>query len=402
MNELIKDYLETRIKPKSQETYKAFLNKFFKNLGLKPEDFIKKDTKEITDIIQKFINKESEKISPKYIYGIKEAVIGFLRFKEIYLNPNQIHDIKTQLRRTSSITYKETPSKQQLKEILQHGETKARAMFLMLASSGMRINELLHLTPENIDIENNPTKIIIPAKLTKAKKPRVTFISNEATEILKAWLKEKDQYLQNASNKYSTDKLKRNKPTNDNRIFPMGYENARIIWERLLKQSGYNKKDNGRYIFRIHSLRSYFIQRMMTKNIQQGIIDLLAGHKSEYSIAYHKFPPSAKDLATHYLNAMQELEVFETTPDLTEINEKIERLEKENKELKETVHEAIQDNIEQRLNLELTSTIIAHLTKNLNQKDRAVLLNKISKKIPHKKIISNVFEELEKEINESD
>lgn len=62
---------------------------------------------------------------------------------------------------------------------------RTRAAVLLAATSGIRAEELYRLKAENIDLENRTIRI--PAEITKDYEERVTFISIEAQEALKAF-----------------------------------------------------------------------------------------------------------------------------------------------------------------------------------------------------------------------
>jgi integrase len=68
-----------------------------------------------------------------------------------------------------------------IRTILQHLDTKGRVLVLVLASSGMRINEALTVTLDEIDFKSKPTVITIWGENSKTGDNRITFISSEAT-----------------------------------------------------------------------------------------------------------------------------------------------------------------------------------------------------------------------------
>jgi len=350
MTNKLNEYIEKRLADNTQGTYKSYLDRYFKEIEQTPDKYIKKDIKEIeNDLITFLRNEKQKKTPPKTIHVIKSAVTGFLTYNNIELQPKTKDQIKYLLKGTSTLTLKETPTPEQLREILQHGETKARALFLMSSSSGMRIGEILSLTPDNINFGHSPTKIMISGKHTKTGTSRTTFISDEATETLKAWMKERSDWLHKKATakpkhiiynrKSTTIKL-----TDENRIFPMGYTNARTIWERLITKSGYNQKDpdTDRYKYTIHSLRAYFKSRMLIKGINPKIIDLFAGHRTQLDIAYYNL--NQEELIKQYLSAMPELQVFGDQQITIELREKLEETELNKEEMKKEMKRLLFEN----------------------------------------------------------
>lgn len=349
MNKL-DEYIENRLIGRTQSTYKAYLERYFKAINQNPDDYIKQNIEQIeTTLISYLRNEKQNKTPPKTIHVIKSAIIGYLTYNNIELQPKTKDQIKYLLKGSETLTLKETPTPEQLKEILQHGDTKSRAIFLVASSSGMRISEILSLTPENIDLDHIPTKIMISGKHTKTGSSRTTFISNEATATLKAWLKERNNWLEKkatAKPKHIIYNRKSTvvKLTDENRIFPMGYTNARTIWERLITKSGYNQKDpdTNRYKYTIHSLRAYFKSRLLAKGINPKIIDLFAGHRTQLDRAYYNLHET--ELIETYLSAMPELQVFGESTDTTELEEKLKGTELDKEEQEKTIINLLREN----------------------------------------------------------
>ncbi|MEM2027605.1 MAG: site-specific integrase [Candidatus Bathyarchaeia archaeon] len=80
------------------------------------------------------------------------------------------------------------PSNAELRQILNHMDAKGRSLFLVLASSGMRIGEALKLMVEDVDLASEPPRINIRGEYTKTGNPRIAFISSEAKETIQEWL----------------------------------------------------------------------------------------------------------------------------------------------------------------------------------------------------------------------
>ena len=76
-----------------------------------------------------------------------------------------------------------------IRTILQHLDVKGRALVLVLASSGMRINEALTITLDDVDLKSKPSVITIRGENTKNGDNRITFLSSEATQAVNEWLK---------------------------------------------------------------------------------------------------------------------------------------------------------------------------------------------------------------------
>ncbi|GAJ20418.1 unnamed protein product, partial [marine sediment metagenome] len=103
----------------------------------------------------------------------------------------------------SGAVSKETPIKADiLKKILIHADAKGKSMFLIMASGGLRIGELVNLKMEDVDFKSKPTKLTIRYRglnTVKTKTSRIAFISDETTVALKEWLRIRTASLITAS-----------------------------------------------------------------------------------------------------------------------------------------------------------------------------------------------------------
>ena len=96
------------------------------------------------------------------------------------------------------------------------------------------------LTLNMIDLEHDPPKITLPAKITKTKRKRITFISNEAKDLVLEWLTYRIEYSKRASkrcNHYRFD-------PNDKRLFPFTYSNFSKIWTNAVTKAGLGDRDS--------------------------------------------------------------------------------------------------------------------------------------------------------------
>jgi len=242
-------------------------------------------------------------------------------------------------------------NKDSIKEILSHGNACSRAMFLILASSGRRIGEVLALTPDDINISTSPATInirkTVDRKTTKTKQKTLCFISDEARESYISWMKERDEYLRIAVTRGNHEK-----DPNDKRVFPMSYHNALIIWNNLLMKADiveiekYTDKWTGKQNRRIkkdkkgertlqhpHCLRKFF--RSYLGDADLG--EYLMGHGTMLTRAYRQMTP--EDLGQRYQKLMPNVTIFGHAPDLTGINESLKEKDDEIQKLKQEMHE---------------------------------------------------------------
>jgi integrase/FtsZ-binding cell division protein ZapB len=189
---------------------------------------------------------------------------------------------------------------------LREMDVRGRALVLMLASSGAQLNEALSLTVSDIDLESNPVKITIRAANSKDKQTRYSFISQEAAQCMRAWLKKREDYLKTATTRNkglirigkSSEKV-----TDTDLLFPFSDNAANSMWETALKASGQFSLDSttGRNQYRIHSFRKFFISQLSMAG-QKVLAEHLAGHLGYLDASYRQV--SSEQAGAEYLKVM--------------------------------------------------------------------------------------------------
>jgi len=371
----------------TQYTYKSQLKKYFEFLKVSPDDYInnRKTDKEYKDDIfdyAVFLRKAGK--SPNAQSGAVFCVKVFLRRNDIELNNgfwddlfNSAVDVK------NNIIVDHVPTQKELKQILQHAELKGRALFLMMASSGLRINEAVNLTFDDVDLTRNPAKIIVPFGMAKTSKRRTTFMSNEARNAVIQWCVNKskhqddngityemtprDFYIRTAISKCN---IPNRKPVNDNRIFPFSSVNARRIWNRLIRDAGLNDKDKNSschdyHKIHPHCLRKFFRTQLSTE-IPVDVIESMMGHESLHG--YRQLSDAV--LAEQYEQGVHKLLAFEfqaepselvkqQEQEITRLQEEVARMNDALKEITDKMGHQYEQEAEaiKQYNAEMTKTI---------------------------------------------
>jgi integrase len=199
--------------------------------------------------------------------------------------------------RNYTVSVDRAPTKGELKKLFMHASLKAKVILTMLVSSGMRIGELASLRVGDIDFNSRPTKITIRAQETKQKKAHITFISSEATALLKEYLGEKinqkDQYLfEPGKNGRPRDAL------------------YAILW-RLFKKADLREKmspESRRYAIHPHSFRKYFFTQCLAAGIERGLVEAWMGHKYGLDESYLRVPE--EEQGKFYLKAEPRLTIM--------------------------------------------------------------------------------------------
>lgn len=351
----IDEFLEGYNKKNTLLSYKQRLEHYFNALQTDPMTYFK-EKRDYDSDIRKFL----EYVEHRAPVSIKMDINTVKMFlDENGVNLSKVLSkktkklIKQKTKRARPITQDIVSSPEELKQILQYGTLKDRALFLFLSSSGVRIDEALQLTFDDIKLDKSPARIYISATITKTDESRFTFISDEAKDCLIEWKKHRPKYLHQACNKSIKEKWE-----NDPKVFPYSYPTACRMWHRLLKQSGFIEMDKRTHRYRrhIHTLRKYF-RIYLAPNATSDVAELLLGHQDTLGNVYRDKYPETK-LADMYKRAMPDISVFEATPDLAEHTKEINKLKADNQRLKDEIAEIKAELLERRVEkLEITNGI---------------------------------------------
>jgi integrase len=124
---------------------------------------------------------------------IKQRVVivkSFFEYCDIDVSPRKFK-IKVRLPRAVKRN-KEAISKEDVIEILnQCTDIRLKIYVMLLASTGMRAVEALHIHVKDIDCDNKPARISVRGENTKTKTDRTVFLTEGTANQLGSWLKYK-------------------------------------------------------------------------------------------------------------------------------------------------------------------------------------------------------------------
>jgi integrase/recombinase XerD len=168
-------------------------------------------------------------------------------------------------------------------------DLRDRAMLLVLLRTGMRIGELLTTTVNEVLIEDR--KILI-YEAHKNRVGRVVYLSDDARDALKAWLRKRDprkEYLFYAQGRKT-----------------MCYTTARTIFYRYLLKAGLAHKG-----YSLHSLRHTFATELLNAGMRLECLQVLLGHTSlQMTRRYARLTDKTRE--REYFNAMAIIEKEQT------------------------------------------------------------------------------------------
>ncbi len=262
------------------------------------------------------------------------AVKEFMACSGYELNHREVKNIHRRIPTGYSQTEERELDPDTLRMILQHCDLRGRALFLVLVSSGMRVGEVIQITLDDIDLERKPARINIRASYTKTREARVTFMSDEAVQAVRAWLQIRNSHMESSAGRNAglvAHGLSTEKKLNDTRLFPYNYTTVNKAWTNAITSANLFSKDltTGRMQLHVHQLRKFFRTMAATK-IPVDIVEAILGHSAYLSRAYRK--NTRDQLADYYLKAEPSITVFSTED--PETRQRVSSLEEENRQLK--------------------------------------------------------------------
>jgi len=225
------------------------------------------------DVLQLFISNLSKSISPQTIPSYLSHVLGYFNYRGVKLTSLD----KKSIRLPKIIREEKYPlSKDDIKLILDNCSYKRKTLYLVLASSGMRIGETVQLRKKDFDTSGKRIMINIPAKFTKGKKSRRTLVSLEAKP-----------YLMKRLNAIEDNDLVFGMDSTSSAVTESKLLN-RVVEKALPKMERYDS--NTRKIT-LHSFRAFFITQAV-RTVGESFAHSLAGQEG-YLKVYKRYDNEA-------------------------------------------------------------------------------------------------------------
>jgi len=395
---IVEDYLVKYYKViESRGAARVYLKAFFTTMNEDPARFLKKPKKEIVDAIQGYVEKIENRPS-KTQNSMLSFLKKYLSRKGVTIPDNQWEEWRIRnglVHGTHPTVRKKTPTPGDLKKILSYATgIRAKALFTLCASSGLRIDEALSLTWDRIDMDKR--KIFIPGDESKGKYDRHTFFTPEAKELLELYKPERERSLQAMYKKstfvrekfqrmgYEVVRKKRN-PNDpgyywhilkdgkeltkeeilkfETRVFPEDYVVVNKQWITLLKKAGppYDEIDVNpklkdiKYFYNIHCLRRFWFTQLMSDRTSEEFVNHMGGHHSLLNVSYKDYNAEVmvKKFKEEYDRHLGCLTIFEAGPGMAEVQEDLKAKDQQIKDLTERMKrfEELIDQKEHLLNL---------------------------------------------------
>jgi integrase len=227
-------------------TYQTGLTHFADFLGPKkqtPDSIIELLTKgklNVYELLDQFVTHlQQQNIAVASLKLYMATVRSFLEYNDVDIVPSKF---KRRVKMPKSYPDPEEPlSLSDIRHLLQfNSNNRLRCYLLLLTSAGLRANEAASLRLKDIDFTVSSTRINIRKEITKTKRGRVVYCSDETTIHLKKLIE-----------------YRKNQLTPDSLIFSIQIrtKNSRTIYNNLLHQFEHLQKMADRYQLKENSRR---------------------------------------------------------------------------------------------------------------------------------------------------
>ena len=176
------------------------------------------------------------------------------------------------------------PSREDITQILDLADLRERVIITILAVSGLRIGTLLKLQYRHVkeDFERGvvPIHLHIEAGVTKAKRRSYdTFLNEEASECLKAYLKARLTGTMRTPPEHIHDESPLIRSCHSREVKTVTAQTVHAFIHNLYVRAGVLEKNPGcrRYALRTHSFRRFFRTQMASLGVDRDCINFMMG-----------------------------------------------------------------------------------------------------------------------------
>jgi integrase len=223
---------------------------------------------------------------------------------------------------------KEALTKELILKLLRNVDAKDSTAILMALSSGMRVGEIATLTLDDIDFNSECVQINIRAETTKTREDRETFISTEASDALRDYLKRYFGWKEDSNNSQlqglrifgRTNKIKGSRLPKVREQLSITSLLQTSMGRKIRKVPELNRlARNGRHVIHYHVFREYFYTN--TSNvIGSNYAHALMGHH-DYQDTYYNL--SKKEQIKLY----KKVEPYLTVSDYSKVERDMEKIQ---------------------------------------------------------------------------
>jgi integrase len=225
----------------------------------------------------------------KTCLGYQSAIRALLAGEDLALSPGGQRHLR-RARAPHPLTRNESLTPGRILKIMEHLDTRGRAILYILISSGARLGEVLSIGLEDLDLDSRPARFRI--RIGKSGGSRVAFISREAAGAIRVYLIVRDRFVASA--------LSRGGTGDGGLLFPLGTRAFEQIWALALSKARLERFDQvtNRRTITPRATREFFAVRMRAA-LPEPVVGELMGHAGHLPESYRRY--AEEELAGAYL-----------------------------------------------------------------------------------------------------
>lgn len=302
------DFIETLPNTTTRKTYRVALLRFLEILScckINDEmldkmwiDYLTNTVNPENDLLRFFQIAETKyHLAPKTIRLYVQIATYYMRDAGLTISDKGMRIFRTRTPKNQPITREAELNRTILHQLIENASLRLKVEIIIAVSSGMRIREILMIRDTDIDLNDSPASIYIPAENTKNRTARTVFISREAVEYLQKWFIHRESLQK-------TGKINKD----ESRIFPYSLSNEIANLRKCLNRCGLLQIDNrtNRATIHFHLFRKYFLTEFKLAASSEAAEEL-AGHNGYLSESYRRL--SRKTLKEEYKKAEPNLTI---------------------------------------------------------------------------------------------
>jgi integrase len=218
--------------------------------------------------------------SPKTFLGYRSAIRTLLAEAGIALPPVGERQVRLVRRQPRPVTARDPLTPATILKLMEHLDTRGRAILYVLVSSGARLGEALSVRLDDLDLDSRPARFRIRDPGTGVS--RVAFISREAVGAIRVYLIVRDRFVASARARGGT--------APPDLLFPVGKRAFEQVFSLALSKARLSRSDRhtGRRTLTTRATRRFFAERMGTVLPAPVVRELMggAGHLPEVFRGY--------------------------------------------------------------------------------------------------------------------
>ncbi|MDP9305891.1 MAG: site-specific integrase [Thermoproteota archaeon] len=293
---------------RTRQSYEFCIQKFLNHYRIDFETLLKLPQQDISNLLIKYL--VEMKISKSYKIQIFSAIRHACEMNDVILNWKKLKKfIKSE--KTGNQSSKDRGyTHEEIQKILVFCDQRIRTVFLLLASTGMRIGAMHTLKVEDLEKLDDIYKITVYAG---DKEEYFTFCTPECAKEIDAYL----EYRKRRGEKITSDSyliVKKFTVQISFKSKPFNNRSLQTILEYHIKSSGIREVDHINQFKRkpvpiLHGFRKFFTTQLVNSKLNPEIREMLLGHKIGLASCYYK--PTEQEMLNEYLKAVNLLTINE-------------------------------------------------------------------------------------------